>query len=74
MAERRKNLPIVRQELLIEARDLLIRIARMPGDEKGTPFVTALQFNSKELFAIQDMLRSWIERDSGLLMEALHGR
>jgi len=74
MAERRKNLPAIRQDMLIEARAVLNRIARMPANADGTPFVTALSFNREELVEIQAVLRSWVERDSELLLEVLHGR
>jgi hypothetical protein len=74
MAERRKNLPVMRENVLNEARDILNRIARMPANAEGTPFVTALQFGREELSEIQSILRSWIQRDGELLLEANDGR
>jgi len=71
MAERRKNLPAIRQNMLVEARDILNQIMRMPANAQGTPFVTALQFNREELVEIQAVLRSWLQRDEASLQEAL---
>jgi len=73
MAERRKNLPAMRERALIDSRDTLIRIARMPADDSGTPFMTALRFNREELVAIQDVLVDWVRRNDELVQEALHG-
>jgi len=74
MAERRAHLPAIRQNMLVQARDILNRIARMPANTEGTPFVTALSFNREELFEIQNVLRSWVQRDGELLLEASNGR
>ena len=60
--------------MLTEARDILNRIARMPANAQGTPFVTALQFNREEIFDIQNVIRSWLQRDGELLLEASNGR
>jgi hypothetical protein len=74
MAERRKNLPAMREGQLMEARDILNKIARMSANAEGSPFVTALRFNREELLEIQSVLRKWVERDAEFLLEALHGR
>jgi hypothetical protein len=74
MAERRKNLPAMRERMLTEGRDILFRITRMPANDDGTPFVTALSFNREEILEIQSVLRKWLERDSELLLEASDGR
>lgn len=74
MAERRANLTAMRENMLREAHDILNRIARMPANDEGTPFVTALQFGREELFEIQNVIRSWVQRDDELLLEASNGR
>lgn len=73
MAERRKNLPAMRENMLIDARDTLEQIARMPANAAGAPFVTALQFGREEIFEVQRVLRSWLQRDAELLLEASNG-
>jgi hypothetical protein len=72
-AQRRANLPAMRERALVDARDTLIKIARLPVDDKGTAFLTAVSFNREELVAIQDLLVGWAQRNDELLKEALHG-
>jgi len=74
MAGRRANAPAMRENMLIDARDTLERIARMSANDEGLPFATALSFNREEILEIQSVLRSWLQRDGELLLEASNGR
>ena len=72
-AQRKANFPAMREPALIDARETLIRIARSPMDDDGTPFVRARRFNREKLVAIQDVLVDWVRRNDQLVMEGLDG-